>query len=248
VHLGRSRLGIAAILATLDDAYAIADESAESPRRRTLVDLLGTAIRQLEAANSDWDRGLSARGVHRNLGVALQSLALVDLLAEVVVRDGSGARSPSPAELDLHDRVRQLTTAVRPELVIAEDVTAEFALFDRTERFEAVDDEEQSLTDTLLDLMLAVGRMREWFEQRSSARLPAGAAARETAMLGVTLARHCLDRGLAALEALSDGDAEAAARDLRAAQSALVVCEERLPEDVMTLRPLVLDVLHGLER
>jgi hypothetical protein len=259
VHLGRSRLGLAAILATLDDAYRIADESDESPRRPTLVDLLGTAIRQLEAANGDWDHGLSARGVHRNLGVALQSLALVDLLAEVVVRDGSGARSPTPAELDLHDRVRQLTAAVRPELVIAEDVTAEFALFDRTPLIETLDDnqtvvvrlpddEVQSLTDTLLDLMLAVGRMREWFEQRSTARLPADPAARETAMLGVTLARQCLDRGVAALEALSDGDSDAAARDLRAAESALVVCEERLPEDVITLRQLVVDVLHSLER
>jgi hypothetical protein len=177
----------------------------------------------------------------------------------VVVRDGSGARSPSPAELDLHDRVRRLTAAVRPELVIAEDVTAESARFDHTPLIETLDDdqtvvarladgEEQSLTDTLLDLMLAVGRMREWFEHRSSARLPADPAARETAMLGVTLARHCLDRGVAALEALSDGDADAAARDLRAAQSALVVCEERLREDVMTLRPLVLDVLRSLER
>jgi hypothetical protein len=66
-------------------------------------------------------------------------------------------------------------------------------------------------------------------------------------MLGVTLARHCLDRGVAALEALSDGDADAAVRDLRAAESALVVCEERLPEDVMTLRPLALDILRNLE-
>ena len=108
-------------------------------------------------------------------------------------------------------------------------------------------DDRQSRTDTLLDLMLAVGRIREWFEQRSGARLPADPAARETAMLGVTLARHCLDRSVAALEALNDGEAEAAARDLRAAESALVMCQERLPEDVATLRPPVADVLHSLD-
>ena len=137
--------------------------------------------------------------------------------------------------------------AVRPALVMAEDTAADACGMGVAAASRQSSDDRQSRSDTLLDLMLAVGQIREWFEQRSGARLPADPAARETAMLGVTLARHCLDRSVAALEALSDGDAEAAARDLRAAESALVVCEERLPDDVATLRPPVADVLHSLD-
>ena len=246
MHLRRRlTLGVPGILGQLDDAYVLVDHAPESPRRRTLVELIGTAIRLIESADEDWDRDTPAYVVRAKLGVALESLVLVDLLAEVVVRDGDGRETPTPAELELHDRVRELASGVRPALVMAEDTAAE-ERYGRSCRRPRRRTTVQSRTDTLLDLMLAVGRIREWFEQRSGARLPADPAARETAMLGVTLARHCLDRSVAALEALNDGDAEAAARDLRAAESALVVCEERLPEDVATLRPPVADVLHSL--
>ena len=259
----RLTLGVPEILGQLDDAYALADHAPESPRRRTLVELLGNAIGLIESAAEDWDRVAPGSTVRAKLSAALESLVLVDLLAEVVVRDGDGGVSPTADELLLHDRVRETTAAVRPALVMAEDAAADAAMWEHMEspvtrlgdgQFimhlvggESSDDR-QSRSDTLLDLMLAVGRIREWFEQRSGARLPAHPAARETAMLGVTLARHCLDRSVAALEALSDGDAEAATRDLHAAQSALVVCEERLPDDVATLRPPVADVLHSLDR
>lgn len=246
MHLRRRlTLGVPEILGQLDDAYVLADHAPESPRRRTLVDLIGTAIRLIESADEDWDRDTVGDVARAKLGVALESLVLVDLLAEVVVRDGDGRETPTPAELELHDRVRELASGVRPALVMAEDTAAEDAVWEVAPQ-SATPDGRQSRTDTLLDLMLAVGRIREWFEQRSGARLPADPAARETAMLGVTLARHCLDRSVAALEALNDGEAEAAARDLRAAESALVMCQERLHEDVATLRPPVADVLHSL--
>jgi hypothetical protein len=247
MHLRRRlTLGVPEILGQLDDAYALADNAPESPRRRTLVELLGNAIGLIESAAEDWDRVAPGSTVRAKLSAALESLVLVDLLAEVVVRDGDGGVSPTADELLLHDRVRETTAAVRPALVMAEDAAADAAMWDSVG--DESSDDRQSRSDTLLDLMLAVGQIREWFEQRSGARLPAHPAARETAMLGVTLARHCLDRSVAALEALSDGDAEAAARDLRAAESALVVCEERLPDDVATLRPPIADVLHSLER
>lgn len=247
MHLRRRlTLGVPEILGQLDDAYALADHAPESPRRRTLVELLGNAIGLIESAAEDWDRVAPGSTVRAKLSAALESLVLIDLLAEVVVRDGDGGVSPTADELLLHDRVRETTAAVRPALVMAEDAAADAAMWDSVG--DESSDDRQSRSDTLLDLMLAVGQIREWFEQRSGARLPAHPAARETAMLGVTLARHCLDRSVAALEALSDGDAEAAARDLRAAESALVVCEERLPDDVATLRPPVADVLHSLER
>ncbi len=247
MHLRRRlTLGVPEILGQLDDAYALADHAPESPRRRTLVELLGNAIGLIESAAEDWDRVAPGSTVRAKLSAALESLMLVDLLAEVVVRDGDGGVSPAADELLLHDRVRETTAAVRPALVMAEDAAADAAMWDSVG--DESSDDRQSRSDTLLDLMLAVGQIREWFEQRSGARLPAHPAARETAMLGVTLSRHCLDRSVAALEALSDGDAEAAARDLRAAESALVVCEERLPDDVATLRPPVADVLHSLER
>ena len=247
MHLRRRlTLGVPEILGQLDDAYALADHAPESPRRRTLVGLLGNAIRLIESAAADWDRVAPGSIVRAKLSAALESLVLVDLLAEVVVRDGDGGVSPTADELLLHDRVREATAAVRPALVMAEDAAADAAMWDSVG--DESSDDRQSRSDTLLDLMLAVGQIREWFEQRSGARLPAHPAARETAMLGVTLARHCLDRTVAALETLSDGDAEAAARDLRAAESALVVCEERLPDDVATLRPPVADVLHSLDR
>lgn len=247
MHLRRRlTLGVPEILGQLDDAYALADHAPESPRRRTLVELLGNAIGLIESAAEDWDRVAPGSTVRAKLSAALESLVLIDLLAEVVVRDGDGGVSPTADELLLHDRVRETTAAVRPALVMAEDAAADAAMWDSVG--DESSDDRQSRSDTLLDLILAVGQIREWFEQRSGARLPAHPAARETAMLGVTLARHCLDRSVAALEALSDGDAEAAARDLRAADSALVVCEERLPDDVATLRPPVADVLHSLER
>jgi hypothetical protein len=247
MHLRRRlTLGVPEILGQLDDAYALADHAPESPRRRTLVELLGNAIGLIESAAEDWDRVAPGSTVRAKLSAALESLVLIDLLAEVVVRDGDGGVSPTADELLLHDRVRETTAAVRPALVMAEDAAADAAMWDPVG--DESSDDRQSRSDTLLDLMLAVGQIREWFEQRSGARLPAHPAARETAMLGVTLARHCLDRSVAALEALSDGDAEAAARDLRAAEGALVVCEERLPDDVATLRPPVADVLHCLER
>ena len=247
MHLRRRlTLGVPEILGQLDDAYALADHAPESPRRRTLVELLGNAIGLIESAADDWDRVAPGSTVRAKLSAALESLVLVDLLAEVVVRDGDGGVSPTADELLLHDRVCETTAAVRPALVMAEDAAADAAMWDSVG--DESSDDRQSRSDTLLDLMLAVGQIREWFEQRSGARLPAHPAARETAMLGVTLARHCLDRSVAALEALSDGDAEAAARDLRAAESALVVCEKRLPDDVATLRPPVADVLHSLDR
>ena len=247
MHLRRRlTLGVPEILGQLDDVYALADHARESPRRRTLVELLGNAIGLIESAADDWDRVAPGSTVRAKLSAALESLVLVDLLAEVVVRDGDGGVSPTADELLLHDRVCETTAAVRPALVMAEDAAADAAMWDSVG--DESSDDRQSRSDTLLDLMLAVGQIREWFEQRSGARLPAHPAARETAMLGVTLARHCLDRSVAALEALSDGDAEAAARDLRAAESALVVCEERLPDDVATLRPPVADVLHSLDR
>ena len=65
-------------------------------------------------------------------------------------------------------------------------------------------------------------------------------------MLGVTLARHCLDRGVAALEALSDGDAEAAARDLRAAGSAWSCVRSACPRMSRRSGRPSLDVLHRL--
>jgi len=247
MHLRRRlTLGVPEILGQLDDVYALADHARESPRRRTLVELLGNAIGLIESAADDWDRVAPGSTVRAKLSAALESLVLVDLLAEVVVRDGDGGVSPTADELLLHDRVCETTAAVRPALVMAEDAAADAAMWDSVG--DESSDDRQSRSDTLLDLMLAVGQIREWFEQRSGARLPAHPAARETAMLGVTLARHCLDRSVAALEALSDGDAEAAARDLRAAESALVVCEKRLPDDVATLRPPVADVLHSLDR
>jgi hypothetical protein len=247
MHLRRRlTLGVPEILGQLDDAYALADHARQSPRRRTLVELLGNAIGLIESAADDWDRVAPGSTVRAKLSAALESLVLVDLLAEVVVRDGDGGVSPTADELLLHDRVCETTAAVRPALVMAEDAAADAAMWDSVG--DESSDDRQSRSDTLLDLMLAVGQIREWFEQHSSARLPAHPAARETAMLGVTLARHCLDRSVAALEALSDGDAEAAARDLRAAESALVVCEKRLPDDVATLRPPVADVLHSLDR
>ena len=247
MHLRRRlTLGVPEILGQLDDAYALADHAPESPRRRTLVGLLGNAIRLIESAAEDWDRVAPGSTVRAKLSAALESLALVDLLAEVVVRDGDGGVSPTADELLLHDRVRETTAAVRPALVMAEDAAADAAMWDSVGDESSYD--RQSRSDTLLDLMLAVGQIREWFEQRSGARLPAHPAARETAMLGVTLARHCLDRTVAVAQRLQRGDAEAAARDLRAAESALVVCEERLPDDVATLRPPVADVLHSLDR
>ena len=247
MHLRRRlTLGVPEILGQLDDAYALADHAPETPRRRPLVGLLGNAIRLIESAAADWDRVAPGSIVRAKLSAALESLVLVDLLAEVVVRDGDGGVSPTADELLLHDRVCETTAAVRPALVMAEDAAADAAMWDSVG--DESSDDRQSRSDTLLDLMLAVGQIREWFEQRSGARLPAHPAARETAMLGVTLARHCLDRTVAALETLSDGDAEAAARDLRAAESALVVCEERLPDDVATLQPPVADVLHSLDR
>ena len=247
MRVGRPRLDLAVILGALDDAYAVADESPESQRRRTLVTLVGVAIDRIDGANDGWAHAGAARRVRRDLGIAVQSLDLIDLLAEVVVRDETGAQSPTPGELELHDRVRGYTTGVRPGLVIIEDTAAELAVLDPQDMVEGSEAEPQSRSDTLLDLMLAVGRIRELFEQHSGARVPADAAAREAAMLGVTLVRHCLDRSVAALEALNDGDAEAAARDLWAAKHALAACEDLLANDVAALRPLVLDVLHRLE-
>jgi hypothetical protein len=246
VRLGRPRLDLAAILGTLDDTYSVADGSPESPRRRTLVTLLGVAIHRIESADDGWDHAHAARRVHRDLGVAVQSLDLIDLLAEVVVRDETGSQSPTPAELQLHDRVREFTTAVRPALVLIGDDAAELAVLDPQAVVEGSHGEPQSRSDTMLDLMLAVGQLRELLEQRSDARLPADPTAREAAMVGVTLYRYCLERSVAALEALSDGDAEAAVRDLHAAENAAVVCDELVPGDALALRRIVADVTGPL--
>jgi hypothetical protein len=83
---------------------------------------------------------------------------------------------------------------------------------------------------------------------RSEDRLPADPEARETAMLAVTLVRHCLDRTVAAIEALSEGEPEAARRDLLAANWALTVCEDRLLEDVMVLWPPITESLDNLQQ
>src|SRR5262245_8144663 len=128
MHLRRRlTLGVPEILGALDDAYLVADEAPESPRRRTLVELTGTAIRMIESADDDWDRGLAGSSVRTKLGVALECVVFVDLLAEVVVRDGGGHSTPPPAELELHDRVREMVAGVRPLLVMAEDTAAEEA-------------------------------------------------------------------------------------------------------------------------
>jgi hypothetical protein len=242
MQLDRPRLELAEALGQLDDAYATADHAPESPRRRTLVLLAGMAIVNVEGAGEHWNRGdvLPARSM---LGCAVQCCVLLDLLAEVVVRDSS-ATSPTPAELDLHDRVRAILAPARPALVMAGDTVAD-------ERF--ADDQQpgalrQPLTDTRLDLMLAADAMRERLRARSEDRLPADAEARETAMLTVTLIRHCLDRTVAAIEALSEGDPEAASRDLQAASWALTVCEERLLDEVAALWPPILEGLDNLQQ
>lgn len=241
VHLDRPRLHLSEVLGQLDDAYVTADEAPESPRRRTLVELVGGATGRVEAANEAWTHHVDALIVQEMLGAALQSCVLVDLLSEVVIRDGDAAVSPTPAELDLHDRVRAILAAARPSLVLAVDAVADAAVFESHAS-------RQSTVDTMLDLMLAADQMREWFRARSEARLPTDRAARETALLSVTLARHCLDRTVAAVEALNDGEPEAAFRDLSAAGSAIGVCEDRLPEDAIFLWPLITESLDNLRQ
>lgn len=243
MQLDRPRLELAEALGQLDDAYGMADHAPESPRRRTLVLLIEVATASVEGANAYWTRGdvVFARGM---LGCAVQCCVLLDLLAEVVVRDQASGASPTPAELDLHDRVREIVAAARPALVMAEDTTADERF---AEHHEFVGFR-QPLSDTRLDLMLAADAMRERLRVRSEDRLPADPEARETAMLAVTLIRHCLDRTVAAIEALSEGDPEAASRDLAAANWALTVCEERLLEDVMVLWPPITESLDNLQQ
>ena len=97
MHLRRRlTLGVPEILGQLDDAYALADHAPESPRRRTLVELLGNAIGLIESAAEDWDRVAPGSTVRAKLSAALESLVLVDLLAEVVVRDGVTAECRPP--------------------------------------------------------------------------------------------------------------------------------------------------------
>jgi hypothetical protein len=191
----------------------------------------------------------------------VQSCELIDLLAEVVVRDARGA-SPTPAELDLHDRVRPLVAGARPDLVMAEDTAADpmtwakvssaTGSFGDAVLLELValegGEHQQPISDTMLDLMLAADRIRDRLRLRSETRLPADPAAREDAMLAATLARHCLDRTVAAVEALTEGESEGAYRDLHAAGSALEVCAERLPEDVNAIRPLITESLDNLRQ
>jgi hypothetical protein len=263
VYLDRPRLHLAEALGSLGDAYQVVDEAPESPRRRTLVDLIGGAIMRVEHAGDAWVASkLNPAFIRSILGGAVQSCVLVDLLSEVVVRDAGSTSSPTAAELDLHDRVRGILASARPALVIAEDTAADARIwvpvvppvagaFDDA-ILELVADERdephQPTTDTMLDLMLAADRIRERLQQRSDAPLAADPAAREDAMLAVTLARHCLDRTVAGIEALTEGEPDVAFRDLHAANSALEVCEDRLPEDVNAMWPLIAESLDNLNQ
>ncbi len=237
---------LAPVLWQLEDARALLEGAAPSPRRTTLIRLLAPAIEALDAATDDWDAGIPDAAARGRLLLALQAIALIDLLGEVVVRDGTapGPSAPSADELALHDGVRGQLAAVRPQLALMEDVADE-----EQERLVPADGDRhrhEPSSAVLVDLVLATRSVRDLLAAQTAEPAPAAPEGREAVLVAATLHRHCLERCAVALDELAADEPGPARRELESARSAIALCSAWLPADAAALDGAIGDVLDRL--
>jgi hypothetical protein len=232
---------LAPVLWQLEDAQALVEAAPPTPRRATLLGLLKPAIEALDAATDDWDAGIPDASARGRLLLALQAIALIDLLAEVVVRDepDEAPSAPSAGELALHDAVRAPLAAVRPQLALMEDLADEE--LERLGRPGPAS--RQPSAELLVDVVLAMRTVRDRFAAQTAEPMPADPRQREAALLSATLHRHCLERCAVALDELAADDAGPALRELEAARAAIGLCAARLPAAAAALDGAMADVL-----
>lgn len=237
---------LAPVLWQLEDARALLELAPRSPRRATLIRLLAPAIDELDAATDDWDAGVPDAAARGRLLLALQAIALIDLLGEVVVREGAapGPAAPSADELALHDGVRVQLAAVRPQLALMEDVADEEQ--ERLVPAEPDSRRHDPSSSVLVDLVLATRSVRDLLAAQTAAPAPVEPERREAALIAATLHRHCLERCAVALDELAADEPRLARRELESARSAIALCSSWLPADAAALDSAIGDVLDRL--